>query len=173
MGSTVPVWVAVLLPLAPSLVAIAAIAAAEIRDRRRIEQEKNSRLRDERIEAYRKLLAATTTAHVDREGVAALSEAYAEISLLAGTKEIDRAAARVWTSYANTQKIAAKSQNPQNASSSSFFASYLRRAEAAREHFLELAREELQVEPSQGSTPGEALPGRQEPTSQLPRGSAG
>ena len=172
MGSKVPLWVALLLALLPSLVAIAAIVAAEIRDRRRIGHERESRLRDERIGAYRKLLSATTTAHTDRKGVNALSEARAEISLLAGTEELDRAAARVWTSYGNTQKIAAKSRNPQNASSS-LFSAYLGRAEAAKEQFLELAREELGVEGRsagfrdlEGSTPGEDLPGPETGTSE-------
>jgi hypothetical protein len=77
----------------------------------------------------------------------------------------------VWTSYGNRQKIAAKSRNPQNASSS-LFSHYLRQAEAAREGFLELAREKLGVEGrSSGwrsleeSTPGEALPGPEAGTS--------
>jgi hypothetical protein len=137
----------VLVGLSASVVAVVAIVAAELRDRRRIKHERESRLRDERIGAYRKLLVATSTAHVDREGVEALSQAYAEISLLASTDELDRAAARVWTSYGNTQKIAAKSQNPRNPprAETSLFVQHLRRAEAARDQFLKLAREDLQV----------------------------
>jgi len=125
-------------------VAVAAIVAAELRDRRRIEHEREEKLRAERIGAYRKLLAATTTAHVEREGVAALSEAYAEIRLLATTEEIERSAGRVWTNYGNTQKVS-KGSGANQQHGDSPFSGYLRRAEESRDRFVELAREELQV----------------------------
>ena len=42
-----------------------------------------TRSRDERIEAYRKLLTATSIAHYDTEAIKMLAEVYAEITLLA------------------------------------------------------------------------------------------
>ena len=62
--------------------AIAAIVAAEVRERRRLEHELESLLRDERIEAYRKLLTATSIAHYDTEAIKVPAEVYAEITLL-------------------------------------------------------------------------------------------
>jgi len=183
VGSTVPLWIAVLLGLIPSVVAVVAIVAAELRDRRRLGHERNmkdaeleaqreTRLRDERIAAYRKLLAATTTAHVEREGVEALSAAYAEISLLASTDEIDRAAARVWTTHGKTQEISRKTKKDPPEASVSDFAQALHKARIATDRFLELAREELQVKDRsagfqklEGPTPGEALPGPEAPAS--------
>jgi hypothetical protein len=144
------VWYLVVIGLAPSVVAVAAIVTAELRDLRRLKQEREGRLRDERISAYRRLLVATTTAHVDRAGVAALSEAYAEISLLARSDELDSAAARVWTSYENTQKVSARTQK-QSTNPSAIFQKSLKRAEADKDQFLQLAREELQVKPTQPS----------------------
>lgn len=95
MAKDIPLWVAVVIGLGPSVVAVVALLAAELRDHRRIKHEREMRLRDEWIAAYRKLLTATTNAHVDREAVDELSAAYVEISLLASTDEIDRRAAEV------------------------------------------------------------------------------
>jgi len=95
VSSDIPLWVAAVIGLGPSLVAIVAIVDANLRDRRRIEQEWESRLRDERIAAYRRLLTATTTAPTECERVNALAAASEEISLLASTDEIDRAALEV------------------------------------------------------------------------------
>jgi len=103
VGSSVPLWVALILGLSPSLVAIAAIVAAEVRERRRLEHELKSRLRDERIEAYRKLLAATSTAHFDDpEAIRAIAKAYNEIALLAETQELVEAAQAAWFAYGAT-----------------------------------------------------------------------
>jgi hypothetical protein len=133
------------------------------------------RLRDERIAAYRKLLAATTTAHVDREGVAALATAYAEISLLASTDEIDRAAAEVWVRYGTAQRISDKSKRGEDTGTD--FSQALNKAQTATDKFLTLARAELRVKGRsedflavvkgwsegfrdlEGSSPGEAIPG--------------
>jgi hypothetical protein len=167
VGSTVPLWAALALGFLPSAVAIAALMSAEARDRKRIEHERESRLRDERIGAYRKLLAASAWAHTDHEKVAALSEAYSEISLLAGSDELDRAAARVWVEYGKTQRIGDKMlKNPPEAGASDF-AQALDKARTARERFVRLAHEELGVEGRStgfrdlegSSPPGEALPG--------------
>ncbi len=171
-----PLWAALTLGFLPSVVAIAAIVSAELRDRRGVQQERENRLRDERLAAYRKMLAATSTAHVDREGVEVLAETYAEISLLAGSYELSRAAKKVWIEYAKVRRIAAKmekypGENPEEASKD--YALAIRKADTAQTQFLKLAREELGVEgrsPSfrdlEGSTPGEDLPGPETETSE-------
>ncbi len=98
--------------------------------------ERTALLREERISAYRELLAATTTAHTKRESVAALSAAYAEVSLLAGSEELERAAAAVWIEYGKTQKVASK--KPENwgpdEDPAADFARALTRAEEAKKH---------------------------------------
>jgi hypothetical protein len=137
-----------------------------------LEAQKESRLRDERIAAYRKLLAATTNAHIDREGVAALGTAYAEVSLLASTDEIDRAAAEVWVRYGETQRKSYRETQDTEAPSSDFVQP-LRRAEAARDRFLALAQKELGIEGRtagyrdlEGSSSADALPDPKTPTSE-------
>ncbi len=159
MGSTVPLWVAVVFGLSSPVVAIVALVAAEIRDRRRLQHERDmkeaeieagrdDRVRDERIAAYRKFLSATSRARMDREGVQALAEDYAEISLLAGSDELDRAAARVWVDCGQAQKIARRMQEEKGEAvdRTSEFAQALTKVGNARDHFLKLAREELGVE---------------------------
>jgi hypothetical protein len=117
-----------------------------------LEAAQAARLRDERVAAYRKLVTATTNAHTERDGVNALYEAYVEISLLGGTDDIDRAAAEVWVRYGNTQRIAdLMNRDPEPATagaeqaSAGDFSQALNRAEAARDQFLKLAREELGI----------------------------
>jgi len=156
------------------VVAVVAIVAAELRDRRRLTHEKEMRLRDERIAAYRKLLAATTTAHVERSGVDALTAAHAEIALLASTDEIDGAAAEVKLAYWQKQKRSYRETQDLDAPASES-AQALRKAEAARNRFLTLAWEELGIEGRslgyrdlEGDDPGEELPEPQEPSSPQP-----
>jgi FtsZ-interacting cell division protein ZipA len=136
-----------------------------------LEAQRESRFRDERIAAYRKLIAATTTAHVDRAGVDALVAAQAEISLLASTDEIDQAAAEVKLAYWQKQRISYReTQNLDTPATES--AQALRKAEAARDRFLALAWEELGIKGRsagfrdlEGSNPGKELPGPETPSS--------
>ena len=172
MSSTVPLWVALLLGLSPSLVAIAAIVAAEVRERRRQEHELKSRLRDERIEAYRKLLTATSTAHYDTAAIRVLAEGYAEIALLAETQELVEAAQAVWFAYGTTQRASSQVKKDPDVSTAQEYAQALPSSEEARRRFLELAREELGVEDrSEGfrdleaPTPGDILQGPETPAS--------
>ena len=156
-------------PLLGALIAVGGVVITVVsnnrRERERLKNEKENRLRDERIGAYRKLLAATSGAEANREKVASLSEAYSEISLLVGSEELDRAAAQVWVYYGNTHQTGDKMiKNPPQAGASDF-AQALHKARIARERFVRLAREELGVEGRssgwrnlEGSTPGEALP---------------
>ena len=148
-------------PVVSALIAVGGVLASILftnkREKDRLEHERKTkqveleaehaaRFRDERINAYRRLLAATTSAHVDREAAAELSEAYAEISLLAGSVELDRAAARVWVMYGKTQKVADKTKKDPESASATDFAQALDKARVAKEKFLELARKELRVE---------------------------
>lgn len=116
-----------------------------MKDKELASQER-SRLRDERIAAYRKLIAATATAHTEREAVEELATAQAEISLLAGSPELEEAAKKVWLRYGATQRTAHKTmKDPDNTAAD--FAQILGKAEASREEFLELARKELGAPP--------------------------
>ena len=174
VSTNIPLWVAVVIGLGPSVVAVVAIVAADWRDRRRLKHEREMRLRDERIAAYRKLLAATPTAANDREGAAALAAAYAEISLLASTDEMNEVAREVWLGYALTQRISeeAKKEGKERGED------YLRasaRAHHAKDRFLALAHAELGVEGRshkdlravEGYAPGEGMPYPQVPSSEL------
>ena len=127
--------------------AFATIMYTNWRERDRMEHERSMRLRDERIGAYRRLLAATTTAHTEREAVDALAAAQEEISLLAGSPKLTRAASAVWVRYGATQRTADKTrENPVNTTAADF-ARALDKARVAKEEFLELARKELGVDP--------------------------
>jgi hypothetical protein len=132
-----------------------------------LEAQKESRLRDERIAAYRRFLAATTNAHANREGVAAIAAAYSEVSLLASTDEIARVAYGVWVTYDRAQRIFAKSRDRERATKNptSLVAQYRHRAEEERVRFLMLAQAELGLEgrstgyrDAEWMTPDEALP---------------
>jgi hypothetical protein len=136
-----------------------------------LEAQKESRLRDERIAAYRRFLAATTNAHANREGVAAIAAAYSEVSLLASTDEIARVAYGVWVTYDRAQRIFAKSRDRESATKdpTSLVAQYRHRAEEERVRFLMLAQAELGLEgrstgyrDAEWMTPDEALPGPEE-----------
>lgn len=112
-------------PLLAALVAVGGVLATirytNRREHDRLEHERALRLRDERIGAYCRLIAATTTAHTEREGVEALAAASAEITLLAGSTELEEAAAKVWVRYGKTQETARKmSKDPANTSAGDF-----------------------------------------------------
>jgi len=170
VSKDIPLWVAVVIGLGPSVVAVVALLAAELRDRRQMNHERESRLRDERIEAYRKPLTATTTAHTDREAIDAAESAYVEICLLASTAEIDRAAAEVPVRYLQAQRSSYR--ETQDLEASSGYVPALNKARAARDRFLALAREELGVKSRTAgfrdlgeADPGDELLGPQTPSS--------
>lgn len=158
------IWFLILVVVSPiisALIAVAGVIATILftnkreRDRQahertlkeaEVKATQDTRLRDERIAAYRKLLTAATLAHVDRDAVAELSKVYAEITLLAGSEKLDRAAARVWVAYGHTQKVADRMKKDSKQASAADFAQALDKARIAKEKFLELARKELGVE---------------------------
>ena len=63
MSKDVPLWFTVVLTLIPSVVAVAAIAAADLMDSRRLKHEREMRLRDERREAYLAYMAVCDRIH--------------------------------------------------------------------------------------------------------------
>jgi hypothetical protein len=63
VSKDVPLWFTVVLTLIPSVVAVAAIAAADLMDRRRLKHEREMRLRDERREAYLAYMAVCDRLH--------------------------------------------------------------------------------------------------------------
>ena len=129
--------------LGPSVVAVFAIVDTNIRDRRRLTHERETWLKDKRIEAYRKMLAATTQAHTERDAVDELFASYVEISLIASTDEIDRAADEILARYAETQRHSY--HETQDAEASSGFSPALLEAHKARDRFLALTREEIGI----------------------------
>ncbi len=116
-------------------------------ERSRMEHERSMRLRDERIAAYRRLLAATTSAHTEREAVEDLAAAVVEISLLAGSPELTRAADAVWVRYGTTQRTADKAKKDPVNTTAGDYAKALDKARITKEEFVELARKELGVHP--------------------------
>jgi hypothetical protein len=63
VSKDVPLWFTVVLTLIPSVVAVAAIVAADLMDRRRLKHEREMRLRDERREAYMAYMAVCDRIH--------------------------------------------------------------------------------------------------------------
>ncbi len=72
---------------------------------RELEAAKQSRLRDERIASYRKLLAATVHAPTEREHMKQISLAYAEVELVAGSADLAHAAKGIWTRYGRVERL--------------------------------------------------------------------
>ncbi len=148
-------------PLLAALVAVGGVIATirytnrRERDRqdheRRIKDkelsaEREARIRDERIEAYRCLLAATASAHVDEEAMNALAAAIAEISLLGESPALVRAAFKVWVRYGATEKAAREARQGPATGPVQGLTKALTEAAEAREEFLKLARKELGVD---------------------------
>ena len=169
-------------PLLGALIAVGGVVITVVsnnrRERERLKNEKENRLRDERIGAYRKLLATTATAHRDNDAVRAIAGTYWEISLLTESDGLADAAAEVRKEYAKTARIARQLLKNEKASSvtdSEKRAEYEQaatKAQAATARFLELAREELGVEGRsvgfrylEDATPGEGPAGPEAGTS--------
>lgn len=136
-----------------------------------MKHEREMRLRDERIAAYRRFLAATANAHANREGVAAMGAAYSEVSLLTSTDEIAHVAYGVWVLYDRAQRIYANARDKERDAKNprSLVGKYRYEAEEERVRFLMLAQTELGIEgrstgylDAELMTPDEALPGPEE-----------
>jgi hypothetical protein len=96
VASTVPLWVAVALSIAPSVVALAAIIAADLSNRRSLkaaretqqrehEERLMSKLREERLRAYATFARLTKTVEDERgdpSPMLARAEAHSEIEML-------------------------------------------------------------------------------------------
>jgi hypothetical protein len=163
LSSTVPLWVALVGPGATILVTAITLWFTNHREAQRQEHERRlkdaelgarraDRLRDERIAAYRKLLAATVHAPTEHEHVEQISQAYAEVELLAGSPELARAATGVWTKYGRMQSEGKKWDKELKEldreridEQRRTWVAALNEATDYRDTFLNLARQELGV----------------------------
>ncbi len=67
--------------------------------------------------------------------------------MIAGAPELAQAAEKVWVRYGAAQRTADKTKKDPTNTSAGDFAKALTKAEDARDEFLRLAREELEVDP--------------------------
>ncbi len=91
MSKDVPLWFTVVLTLIPSVVAVAAIVAGDLMDRRRLKHEREMRLRDERREAYMAYMAVCDRIHGgdhSPEAKAELRKIVAVVELVSLSKEV-------------------------------------------------------------------------------------
>ena len=91
MSKDVPLWFTVVLTLIPSVVAVAAIGAADLMDRRRLKHERETRLWDERLEAYMAYMAVCDRIHGgdhSPEAKAELRKVVAVVELVSLSKEV-------------------------------------------------------------------------------------
>jgi hypothetical protein len=114
--TTLPTWLAVLLALASPIVAVVAIGAGELRDRRRLEHEREmqeleehrmTRLREERLRAYSTFARLTKTVEAENPTPGpALAEAHSEIEMLTDNPELRTAAAVLLQAWGEAWNIA-------------------------------------------------------------------
>jgi hypothetical protein len=91
VSKNVPLWFTVVLTLIPSVVAVAAIVAADLMDRRRLKHEREMRLRDERREAYLAFMAVCDRLHGgdhSPEAKAELRKIVAVVELVSLSEEV-------------------------------------------------------------------------------------
>jgi hypothetical protein len=160
VGSTVPLWAL----LAPSVVALGAIAAAEVREYRRqkhekamkaveLEGQRMSKLREERLKAYSTFARLTKSVDAANPSPAPpLVEAHSEIEMLAENPELRKAAdglLQTWVSAWQSARNAlnAGAENPYNAPG---FKNHRKSLDAQRSAFIQLAKEELGQKPKNG-----------------------
>jgi hypothetical protein len=157
--TTLPTWLAVLLALASPIVAVVAIGAGELRDRRRLEHEREmqeleehrmTRLREERLRAYSTFARLTKTVEAENPTPGpALAEAHSEIEMLTDNPELRTAAAVLLQAWGEAWNIARAelergADNPYGAPD---FMMYRDLLDGHRTTFLRLARDELQAKP--------------------------
>lgn len=111
-----------------------------------LEAAKESRLRDERIASYRKLLAATVHAPTEREHSEQISLAYAEVELVAGSANLARAAKGVWTRYGRVESLGRELKRDPSEEKQREWSKALAAAMDYRESFLDLAKKELGID---------------------------
>lgn len=118
-----------------------------------MKHELNTRLRDERIRAYSRLLTATASIKMEEsertEGLVEVAEAYSEIQLLTESKKVKDAVYSLCEQHgAAVQSGAnsiAKGQDPEK---SMYYRLSKKALEGYVKVFLEAAKEELDIAPS-------------------------
>jgi hypothetical protein len=89
VNKDIPLWVAVVIGLGPSVVAVVAIVAAEFRDRRRLQHEREMQLNEARREAYANLSKLTKGMNIETpEAVPEVREAHALVEILGGNPKL-------------------------------------------------------------------------------------
>jgi hypothetical protein len=187
VNSNVPLWVTVVLSIAPSVVAVAAIVTAELSNRRsltaareaqdrELEERRWATLRDERIRAYAALARLTKQVNVSasQPELPAVAEAHSEVELLADNPNLRQVADDLFFTWEGAWRsvrraIDAGEPDPYNMSGYKNVRELLRGLWAA---FIELAREEIKATPreetTQGSTTTDASAGAQKPAQRRP-----
>lgn len=147
MSSAVPLWVAVVIGLGPTVVAVVALVTAELRDRRRLKHEREMQLNDARREAYANLSKLTKGMKIENlEAVPEVREAHAQVEILGGNPKLLDAAGtlvRVWTgAWESARNAYEEGASPWDAPGYKNVAPLLVGLRAA---FLDRAREEIGV----------------------------
>lgn len=166
MGSTVPLWVVLLVGLASPL---ASFGTAWItmywshkRETRRLghekemqhtelEEQRQADLRDQRREAYRTLARITKTIDPTQPyELRDLAEAYSEIELLTESPEVLQAAAHLYDATFQARKLARLKWNAgtRPAEKDHFVQQSVLRSQEQRDVFLDAARVEIGLPPS-------------------------
>jgi hypothetical protein len=148
VNKDIPLWVAVVIGLGPSVVAVVAIVAAEFRDRRRLQHEREKQLNEARREAYANLSKLTKGMNIETpEAVPEVREAHALVEILGGyPKLLDVAGTlvRMWTgAWQSARNAYEEGASPWAAPGYKNVENLLPGLRAA---FLDRAREELGVQ---------------------------
>lgn len=116
-----------------------------------LEAAHESRLRDERIASYRKLLAATVHAPTERKHSKQIALAYAEVELIAGSADMAHAAKGVWTRYGRVQNLGQRLGRDPSEEKQREWSKALTAAMDYRDSFLDLAKKELGIDWSEAT----------------------
>jgi hypothetical protein len=183
VSSIVPPWVALVLGLASSVVAVVAIVANEFRDRRRLKHEREtqqreheerfrSRLREERIRAYATLARLTKRVDVSVEEpeLPAVAEAHSEVELLAENPKLREVSDELFQTWESAWRSVRNAGAPDPYDVPGF-KNVRGLLDGLREAFIELAKDEIGVktlsreEPPEGSIPTEPTDDPETPAS--------
>ena len=156
MSSAVPLWAAVLLSLIPSVVAVVAIVAAELRDRRGLDHEREMQLNEARREAYATLARLTRGMDYQKlESVREVQEAYTMVELLGGNPKLLDVAdklARTWSEAWQSVRNAHEEESP-NPRDAPGYRNRANLLHALRRAFIAHAREEIGVKEGKAVEP--------------------
>jgi hypothetical protein len=159
VAKDIPLWVAVVIGLGPSVVAVVALVAAELRDRRRLAHEREMQLNNERRQAYATLARLTRGVDFHKlESVREVQEAYAMVELLGEDPKLLKIAddlVRTWSgAWRSARDAHEEGANPWDAPGYRNVANLVR---DLRRAFIDRAREELGVEEGDADTPSRSI----------------